>query len=277
MNELANDRIYYAQNREDIILESFFLGEPSGFYVDVGACHPDVASVTKRFYLKGWRGINIEPQKNLHGLFEKDRPRDTNLNIGISDKETTIILRSYIYNQGLSTVTKNIKDDHAKSNGNKTEQYEDISLKVKPLSKVLEEQAVGSIQFLKVDVEGHEYEVLHGNDWTRYRPEVICIEANHIIKNWKPLLKRNDYTLVFFDGLNEYYADARTNRAKKFDYVQHVVVNLRGGISAEDYDTVSSLADTRGSAQKNIGQSYGLGKKLRERLSLIKNKSKNAG
>ena len=58
------NRIYCSQNREDLILEAFFIGEKKGFYVDVGAYDPDYDSVTKLFYLKGWNGINK--------YFEKD-------------------------------------------------------------------------------------------------------------------------------------------------------------------------------------------------------------
>ncbi|HRJ05923.1 MAG TPA: FkbM family methyltransferase [Candidatus Saccharibacteria bacterium] len=236
MSDTLKDRVYYAQNREDLILESFFINEKKGFYVDVGACHPHVASVTKRFYQKGWKGINIEPQTNLYGLFELERPRDLNLNIGISNKQSTIKLRMYTNNQGLSTFASDLKREHASTKGNKTEQYEDVPIEVVTLKDVLSAHNVKSIQFLKVDVEGYEFEVLKGNDWSAFRPEVVCIEANHIVKNWKPLLKKNGYELTFFDGLNEYYTDKYTDRAKKFDYVQHVVIDLKGGISSDDYD-----------------------------------------
>ncbi len=68
--------ISYAQNREDIIIDAFFKGKSSGFYVDVGANHPVVDSVTKLFYQKGWNGINIEPNPRMASLLIADRPRD---------------------------------------------------------------------------------------------------------------------------------------------------------------------------------------------------------
>jgi hypothetical protein len=106
---------------------------------------------------------------------------------------------------------------------------------------------------LKVDVEGHEYEVLAGNDWSRFRPEVICIEADHIIKDWRPLLRKNGYKLVFFDGLNEYYADSKTDRAKKFNFIKHVLLELKGGIAADDYEKLEKLEKEKYWAKRRFG------------------------
>ena len=80
------------------------------------------------------------------------------------------------------------------------------------------------ISFMKIDVEGYEYEVIAGNDWEQYRPQVLCIEANHIIKDWHSLIKRSEYELVFFDGLNEYFvAKEASEIADRFSYVQTIL------------------------------------------------------
>lgn len=252
MNQLPDERIYYAQNREDLILEAFFPDVKKGFYVDVGACHPYVASVTKRFYLKGWRGINIEPQKELCHLFDLERARDININCGVSDEETKVVLRTYINNRGLSTVAADMKDSYKDGKGDKTEKYEDIPMKTKTLRGILQEHNVQSIQFLKIDVEGYEYEVLKGNDWQKFRPEVLCIESNHIIKDWRHLLIEQGYNLAFFDGLNEYYADNNTDRADKFDYVGHIVMGLKGGIAADDYEKIAELQSLKAENEKTL-------------------------
>lgn len=252
MTKLPDTRIYYAQNREDLILEALFPDIKTGFYVDVGACHPHVASVTKRFYLNGWRGINIEPQAELCELFNIERPRDINLNVGISDKKSKMTMRAYIYNRGLTTFANDMKRDYEGGHGDKTEEYEDVSVEVYTLKEILKTQKVASIQFLKVDVEGFEYEVLNGNDWQRFRPEVICIEANHVIQDWHPLLADNGYKKVFFDGLNEYYVDTKTDRAEKFDYVDHVVTRLKGGVASDDYDRIVDAQNTAREHQQTI-------------------------
>lgn len=240
MNKLPDKRIYYAQNREDLILEAFFPDLKKGFYVDVGACHPDVASVTKRFYLKGWRGINIEPQANLFGLFETERKRDINLNIGISSKEGEIVLRSYTNNQGRSTMSSELQGIYTKGKSDNTDEFVDTKVKVLTLASIFKKYKVDTIHFLKVDVEGHEFEALSGNDWSKYRPQVLCIEQTIFDgKDWGALLNMQGYEQVFFDGLNEYYADTKTDRASKFNYVNHILFTVDGGISSSDYEMLA--------------------------------------
>ena len=80
---------------------------------------------------------------------------------------------------------------------------------------------------MKVDVEGYEYEVLEGNDWKRFRPEVICIESNHIQeKDWRPLLNKAQYSLIYNDGLNDYYVARESGkRAKHFSYPEAMILD----------------------------------------------------
>ncbi|MHC5827470.1 MAG: FkbM family methyltransferase, partial [Nostoc sp.] len=79
--------ISYAQNLEDVLLNRVFKHKINGFYIDVGALHPTVDSVTKAFYDRGWSGINIEPIKENCNIFQKERPKDINLNIALSNSE----------------------------------------------------------------------------------------------------------------------------------------------------------------------------------------------
>ncbi len=216
-----------AQNREDIILSGFFKGVKKGFYVDVGANHPDTLSVTKFFYDRGWSGINIEPNPELFRELAAQRHRDTNLNIGAADKPGELTLREYPEGDGLSTFSTETQKQYRESSTYKkyTGKYVDRKVPVKPLSQVFEENGVEEINFMNVDVEGFEYEVLKGNDWKKYRPQVICIEANHINKDWRPLLKEAKYELVFNDGLNNYYvADEHRGLADEFSYAEAVLI-----------------------------------------------------
>jgi len=216
--------VSYAQNREDIILSAFFDEDYKGFYVDVGANDPVHESVTKFFYDRGWEGINIEPLPHQFEKLVKKRSRDINLNIGISDKEGVAKLNYYPNGDGLSTISKKMKSSYEKNPDEFTSKVEVISIRVSTLRKVFEENLkANKISFLKIDVEGLEYKVLAGNDWFKYRPEIICIEANHIEKSWQKFLTQKEYIKVFFDGVNEYYADNYTKRAINFDYVHGVI------------------------------------------------------
>ena len=88
--DVALKTVSYAQNHEDILLRRAFGAGHAGFYVDAGANDPVFHSVTKLLYENGWRGINIEPTPVLHDRLVADRPRDINLNVGVSDVEGTL-------------------------------------------------------------------------------------------------------------------------------------------------------------------------------------------
>ena len=242
--DVLKDRVYYSQNREDLILESFFPDIETGFYIDVGANDPVLHSVTKLFYEKGWRGINIEPIRRHYNALQRQRPRDINLNIGIGQKSGTLVFHEYTAGDGLSTFSNEMIREYGQFTDDVYKVSTDYSVKVKTLREVLRSVRVDKIHFLKVDVEGFEYDVLAGNDWDTYRPEVICIEANHVVRDWRPFLENNNYQLAFFDGLNEYYADSKTSRLAKFDFVKNVVLSKDGGIRNSDYRIVVALAES---------------------------------
>jgi FkbM family methyltransferase len=218
--------VSYAQNREDRIIGAFFPDVTKGFYVDVGANDPDEDSVTKLFYENGWNGINIEPNATLHKKLSETRKRDINLAVGVSDKAGEIDFREYD-NHGLSTFSEEAKKQNTKSTDPKLSKYKDYRVKVKTLNEILAAHAGSqTINFMKVDVEGYEYEVLAGNDWVKYRPELLCIEANHVNHDWRPLIKKANYSLVFNDGLNEYYLRKESlSRQKHFDYADVMILS----------------------------------------------------
>ena len=225
-DHLQGYKVSYAQNREDVIIKAFFPDVTNGFYVDIGANDPVDDSVTKLFYDLGWRGINVEPSPTLYKNLKSERPRDITVNVGASDKKGSLQFREYA-NHGLSTFSDAVKKSHEKSPSAKTSEHTDYSVDVLPTKAILQEHAKGvHIHFMKVDVEGYEYDVLHGNDWDVFRPELICIEANHIINDWHPLLKAAGYHEVFNDGLNEYFlAKESLFRKEHFDYAEAMLLD----------------------------------------------------
>lgn len=222
-------RISYAQNREDILLKGFFKDIKKGFYVDVGANHPDTLSTTKNFYDTGWRGINIEPNPHLYKLLKQQRPRDINLNFGAADKTDQLKFREYPEGDGLSTFSAESQKNYEQATSEYrpyTAKHKDRTVKVFPLKQILADNPLPAVHFMNIDVEGFEYEVISGNDWKKFRPWVLCIEANHLLKDWRPLLKKAKYDHVFSDGLNNYYvASEHKEIGDNFSYVNTVLLD----------------------------------------------------
>jgi len=204
--------ISYAQNYEDVMLYRALKNVEKGVYVDVGANDPIKDSITKAFYERGWRGINIEPIRHWYDKLVVDRPEDLNLNVAISDQSG--ILRLYdVQDTGLSTSSKDFAEQHSKELGF---QYQEIMVPALTLDSVLQEFN-REIHFLKVDVEGAEKQVLASIDLTRTRPWIILVEATkpfsqeQNFEGWEALLIDQGYTFVYFDGLNRFYVLAERN------------------------------------------------------------------
>jgi FkbM family methyltransferase len=210
--------ISYAQNREDVILGAYFNDIENGTYVDIGAHHPVNDSVTKHFYDKGWRGINVEPIQEIINLLNEYRPDDINVLSGISNQNGNLKLRVYV-NSGLSTFSEEKKKMYSSRRDENTNEHRDVIVPVITLEELFKRYPLEHIHFMKIDVEGYEYEVLEGNNWSKYRPEIICISADRKIKDWRPILVNNDYELTYNDGLNDYYvAIENKKREKMFSY-----------------------------------------------------------
>jgi len=223
---MSDYTITYAQNREDIIINAFFDNKADGFYVDVGANHPTIDSVTKLFYSKGWRGINVEPNQELLRLLIADRPEDINVGVGVGSEITTATFRNYEGADGLSTFADAVKSQQDEYYTPFKQNFTDEILQITTLAKIFSEYDVKKIDFMKIDVEGYEYEVLLGNDWERHKPELICIEANHMDNDWRPILLNNGYKQFFNDGLNDYYAQKGSSHLKAFSFPEKVFMRF---------------------------------------------------
>ena len=97
--------VSYAQNGEDVLLHRVFGGQETGFYVDVGAYHPVIGSITKAFYDRGWSGINIEPGSVFAELAEA-RPRDVNLQMAVLDHAGEVAFVEDDADRGISHVAE---------------------------------------------------------------------------------------------------------------------------------------------------------------------------
>jgi FkbM family methyltransferase len=196
--------VSYAQNHEDVLLSRVFPAIQDGLYIDVGANDPIVDSVTKHFYDRGWNGINIEPGRALHERLCSQRRNDINLNVALSNQDAVLELIECPSNPGLSTFSQELADA-LRTRGMGTTRR---NVPVTTLARICDRYVDRPIDFLKIDVEGHEREVIEGGDWERWRPRVVLIEATWRPERWESLLLSADYLFAMFDGLNRYYVHA---------------------------------------------------------------------
>ncbi len=166
----------YSQEGEDMILRRLFEKQKTGFYVDVGAHHPKRFSNTFFFYKKGWCGINIDAMPNSMSLFNKLRPRDTNLEIPISDKKQK--LKYYMFNEpALNSFSKELAEKRDGKDHHKIISEKDMETST--LEEIFEKHLPHGqeIDFMSVDVEGLDLQVLKSNNWKRFRPKFVLVEV----------------------------------------------------------------------------------------------------
>lgn len=172
--KLEYGRISYSQEGEDILLERLFECNYKGFYIDVGAYHPEKFSNTNNLYKKGWNGLNIEPNPDLIQFFITSRVRDININVGISLKKEDLTYYQFKHpaNNTFSEIDAQIKVKSGRTILNKS------IIRTFPLMNILDKYLPKNqkIDLLTIDVEGFDLEVLKSNDWSIFKPDYVLIE-----------------------------------------------------------------------------------------------------
>lgn len=166
----------YAQQGEDQILRTLLQYRPDpGFYVDVGAHHPWHFSNTYAFYRRGWRGINVDATPGSMRAFEKARPRDVNVECAVASERRLLVFREFDNPEmnGLCDESTDLRG--APRTGREVRRTEMVT---RTLADVLDAHLPPGqhVDFLSVDVEGFDLDVLRSNDWDRYRPSVVVAE-----------------------------------------------------------------------------------------------------
>lgn len=197
--------VSYAQNGEDVVLLRALGAKSNGFWIDVGANHPVEDSVTKIFSHGGWTGINIEPLDDMFALLAEMRPNEINRQIAISDVEGELLFYRNVSNGGLSTFDKSLIGPYLQ----RGDVIEEIIIPVTTLTAVCDSlAAVPVIDFLKIDAEGHELNVVRGHDFEKYPVRVICAECSlGALPALTAALNDRGFDQIQFDGLNAWYVD----------------------------------------------------------------------
>ena len=199
-----------SQFGEDKKIIKLFDKDKKGTYVDVGSFHPTRQNNTYLMYKLGWSGVNIDLNPLTIELFKVARPNDINICAAVSNSNG---VKNLFFDHDLSslnTISKNHTLYIEKAFG--TKDLKKKKIKTTTLSNLLKKEKISKIDFMNIDIEGHELEVLKTFNFKRFDIRVICIEIvnydyysksikinkNEIFK----LLKKNNYTLKFNTVVN---------------------------------------------------------------------------
>lgn len=200
----------YSQEGEDLVLARI-LGDlklTTGFFVDIGAHHPTRFSNTYYFYRRGWCGINVDALPGTKEVFKRIRPRDITIECGVGAQQG--MLKYFAFNEpALNTFSE---QEARKKNLPPYHIIDTIQIPVVTLKQILDEHLPRGtkIDFMTIDVEGFDHEVISSNDWSLYRPSVILVELlNTNIENLElhhsaQMLRLNNYS-AFAKTYNTYF------------------------------------------------------------------------
>lgn len=165
----------YSSFGEDRLILKFLSKHPVGFYVDVGAHAPIDYSNTYALYRRGWRGLAIDPDPDAIAAFRMSRPEDIALQCAIGTKSGKVTL--HLFNdRSMNTIDA---ASFAQTLANPRKRHlGDIEVERRPLAEVLAEHvpAGRQVDFMNVDCEGVDLDVLRSNDWARFHPPLLAVE-----------------------------------------------------------------------------------------------------
>ena len=182
----------YSMDGEDLFIDNFFKNK-TGLYVDVGAYHPLELSNTYLLYKRKWKGINIDIKSLSIEYFDFLRPNDINLNLGVARKNST----KMIYFQKNKSPLNTLNLMHAKKIFSNT--FKQKKIKTKTLTNILDKTKFKrkEIDFLNIDTEGSDLEVLKSLDFKKYKPKLICVELiDHFGPDQKKIKKHKIYKFL---------------------------------------------------------------------------------
>ena len=190
---------HYAEFAEDVMVNRILKKIKKGFYVDIGAYHPYKGSLTYNLYSRKWNGMNLDISKSSIDLFNIARPSDININCAVSEfNGETFYYENSPINQQNSLIPQ---DDNQKK----------IKIQSYKLSEILKMKNINSVDYINIDTEGNELEVLMGIDFSKINPTLFTIEDNSFdlnneIKRKKIIfLKEKNYELINIIGVTMFF------------------------------------------------------------------------
>lgn len=201
IKKLSKKKYYYAENAEDVIINTLFNHRTDGYYIDVGCYHPVRGSLTYKLYNKGWRGVNIDVSSSSINLFNIARPKDKNLNVGITNNNG----EDFYYQLGNINQGNSLK---------KYDNAEKIKIKLSTIDQVITDLKIEKIDYINIDAEYRDFEALQGLSLIKVRPSLITIEdannfdiSNIINTNINKYLVERNYFLFSRTICTSFYID----------------------------------------------------------------------
>ena len=201
-----------SQFGEEKIILDFFGENYKGKYIDLGCYHPTKHNNTYELYKKGWKGINIDLNPLTIELFNYFRSKDININSAISGSEEKKEMYFIDELNTQNTLEKNHLEFLKKHHSVKDNEVNIIPIKTIKLDKILEQYNFKNIDFMNIDIEGHEINVLKSLDFNKYLIKTICIEMidhNSLSKEQnekiKILLNQKGYLFLKKIGFNYFF------------------------------------------------------------------------
>lgn len=191
----------YSLFGEDLVALKFFKNKKKGFYVDIGCYHPTHINNTYLLYKKGWNGINIDVSQFSIDLFKFMRPDDLNYKCAVSETNKKVNLYYQKEHSQLTSINKLTAKKFIKGR-----------LKKKIINSYSLEEILSwgkykdyEIDFLDVDVEGADLQVLKGLNFSKRKPKLICVEIHQ--KNFRKhkiyrFLIKKKYKLIWQESFS---------------------------------------------------------------------------
>ena len=198
----------HTEEYEKLMVWEFFDFSPEGFFVDIGANDPKALSQTWFLEKMGWRGILIEPLSEKHEALVRERPHSQVYQVAVSAPDKTGEADFFVSDM-MSSLEKNINDADVT--------YQTTTrVKVVTLDSILEEIQPPRIDFVSIDTEGTELDVLRGFDLNKWKPSLILVEDVLLFLNVHRQLTRNGYKLYRRTGLNSWYIPNSSDKTTSF-------------------------------------------------------------
>jgi len=197
---------HFSQFAEDISIERLFPKRHKGIFIDVGCFHPIKYNNTWKLYKSGWRGINVDIDPIKIDAFKMVRAKDFNVACAVSSKSGFV----EYFSNGFYSLTTTLSEDFSKHRHN----YTTKSSKCETLDSIIQRSPYSNkqIDFISIDAEGHDLEILKSLNLNKYNPSVIAIESHEkslekvkSTNEFKHLIA-NDYDLVAWCGLTLVFA-----------------------------------------------------------------------